>query len=633
VETIMPGSLTPNSIVVPSNAAELASYVQLSGSGFLLTDSTFTGKLSATGIYDSLVLSPSIAFPSGLLLTTGAGSPPRSNTKEGFSNTVFLPDNADLTEEDFTQDNGFVELVSASGDADMNNFAKTAFQGAGDTRDASILTLTFQITDPTVRSLRFDLAFGSDEYPEFADSRYVDIAAVWTGTGTGATNYALVNGDPLAPLSVTNRNLTLGNFIDNTKGGLAIEYDGVINRQAVFVPVNGVGALTVKLGVADTGDTIYDSGLFLFGISGSGANQGGIFQQTTVTPGQTIDAGKAQFLFEGTAQSFKNAVFQNFDTKDQIVFKSIALDASDVGFSLGSLKINLDTDGNGVGDTMFTFADQVPNGTVVISPAGQDTALTIVPLPSATGGPDTINGTAGLDHIAGGLGNDALSGLGGADALDGGGGDDQLLGGDGFDALRGGAGNDALNGGSGLDVAVYTGARSGYSITATTVVDQTPNRDGSDTLTNIERLRFSDGTLALDIALPGQGESNAGSAYRLYEAAFNRAPDNPGLAFWIKAIDSGVSARQAAQGFVDSAEFRQVYGANPTAQQLVTGFYTNILGRAPEQAGFDFWFNILNNRPDQRAVVLEGIANSPENQNGLIGTIGQGIFVPGDLLA
>jgi hypothetical protein len=32
-------------------------------------------------------------------------------------------------------------------------------------------------------------------------------------------------------------------------------------------------------------------------------------------------------------------------------------------------------------------------------------------------------------------------------------------------------------------------------------------------------------------------------------------------------------------------------------------------------------------------VVLEGIANSPENQNGLIGTIGQGIFVPGDLLA
>jgi Ca2+-binding RTX toxin-like protein len=214
---------------------------------------------------------------------------------------------------------------------------------------------------------------------------------------------------------------------------------------------------------------------------------------------------------------------------------------------------------------------------------------------------------------------------------------DTLNGGGGNDRLAGGRGNDTINGGSGQDLAVFLGPRAEYASSVTggnrVVTDQVANRDGSDTLTNIERLRFSDGTLALDIALPGQGESNAGSAYRLYEAAFNRAPDNPGLAFWIKAIDSGVSARQAAQGFVDSAEFRQVYGANPTAQQLVTGFYTNILGRAPEQAGFDFWFNILNNRPDQRAVVLEGIANSPENQNGLIGTIGQGIFVPGDLLA
>jgi hypothetical protein len=205
------------------------------------------------------------------------------------------------------------------------------------------------------------------------------------------------------------------------------------------------------------------------------------------------------------------------------------------------------------------------------------------------------------------------------------------------DRLSGGVGNDTVNGGAGVDTYVFTGRSLDYTIASsggsTTVTDGTALRNGSDTLTNIERLRFSDGTLALDIALPGQGQSNAGSAYRLYEAAFNRAPDNPGLAFWIKAIDGGVTAIRAAQGFVDSAEFRQVYGANPTAQQLVTGFYTNILGRAPEQAGFDFWFNILNNRPDQRAVVLEGIANSPENQNGLIGTIGQGIFVPGDLLA
>jgi hypothetical protein len=204
------------------------------------------------------------------------------------------------------------------------------------------------------------------------------------------------------------------------------------------------------------------------------------------------------------------------------------------------------------------------------------------------------------------------------------------------DRFQGDRGNDMLDGRAGIDVVQFRRPLNSYIIEfgiVAKVVDKTQSRDGVDTLTSIERLRFTDGVLALDITLPGQGESNAGSAYRLYEAAFNRTPDNPGLAFWIKAIDGGVTPVQAAQGFVNSDEFRQVYGANPTAQQLVTGFYTNILGRAPEQAGFNFWFNILNNRPDQRAVVLEGIANSPENQNGLIATIGQGIWLPGDLLA
>ncbi len=77
-------------------------------------------------------------------------------------------------------------------------------------------------------------------------------------------------------------------------------------------------------------------------------------------------------------------------------------------------------------------------------------------------------------------------------------------------------------------------------------------------------------------------------------------------------------------------------GADPTAQQLVTGFYTNVLGRAPEPQSPPVTTSgstYSNGRPDQRAVVLEGIANSLENQNGLIGIIGQGIWLPGDLLA
>ncbi len=49
---------------------------------------------------------------------------------------------------------------------------------------------------------------------------------------------------------------------------------------------------------------------------------------------------------------------------------------------------------------------------------------------------------------------------------------------------------------------------------------------GTDTVIGFKRLEFNDGTLALDID-PGD---TAGQAYRLYQAAFARTPDMPGVA-------------------------------------------------------------------------------------------------------
>ena len=234
---------------------------------------------------------------------------------------------------------------------------------------------------------------------------------------------------------------------------------------------------------------------------------------------------------------------------------------------------------------------------------------TLTPTLPSTSQNDTITGTAGPDVIDAAAGNDRIAP---------------------------GGGNDTVDGGPGVDTTIFNGARGNATLSInlvlTMLADAAGSANGTDLLTNVERIRFNDGTLALDIALPGQGSSNAGSAYRLYEAAFNRTPDAPGLAFWINQLDLGMSVRQAAQGFVGSAEFQARYGVDPSASQLVSSFYQNILDRPAEQAGFDFWFSILNNRPDQRATVLEGIANSAENQDGLIGIIGQGIFLPGALL-
>ena len=66
--------------------------------------------------------------------------------------------------------------------------------------------------------------------------------------------------------------------------------------------------------------------------------------------------------------------------------------------------------------------------------------------------------------------------------------------------LRGNHGNNALHGGQGHDVAVFSGPATQYIIrpdeSFVTVRDSIQGRDGNDTLTSIEVLRFADGDVA-----------------------------------------------------------------------------------------------------------------------------------------
>ncbi|MFD2367166.1 DUF4214 domain-containing protein [Pseudoduganella sp. GCM10020061] len=136
------------------------------------------------------------------------------------------------------------------------------------------------------------------------------------------------------------------------------------------------------------------------------------------------------------------------------------------------------------------------------------------------------------------------------------------------------------------------------------------------------RIRFADYTLGMDV------EGNAGQAYRLYQAAFNRTPDVRGLSFWIQAMDRGVPLEEIAQGFVNSSEFKSVYGINPTPTEIVNRFYNNVLHRDGEPSGVAFWVSVLTEKRASVAAVLGGLngfSESPENQAGVYGTIGNGI--------
>jgi len=80
-------------------------------------------------------------------------------------------------------------------------------------------------------------------------------------------------------------------------------------------------------------------------------------------------------------------------------------------------------------------------------------------------------------------------------------GNDILTGGTGNDTLTGGAGNDTINGVSGTDTAVLSGAKANYTYAfagnGDLTLTDTTTTDGTDTLSNIDTLTFSDGSVGI----------------------------------------------------------------------------------------------------------------------------------------
>ena len=293
------------------------------------------------------------------------------------------------------------------------------------------------------------------------------------------------------------------------------------------------------------------------------------------------DLGAASTVFlsteDGAASSAGAA--RDFDaiTSREIVF---APGATSVSVNLGSLVID---DRNAETNENFHIRISAPVNAALGFATG---SVTIVD--------NDLTGTSGANILTGSAGNQTITG---------------------------GGGNDSLDGGAGIDTAVYSGARSGYTITRTSTgytVVHNSGSDGTDTLVNVERLQFSDVKVAIDVA------GNGGMAYRLYQAAFNRTPEAAGLGFQMKALDDGLNIAQVAQNFIASPEFSATYGSlNDTA--FVNQLYQNVLHRPADKGGLDYHTGNLASGANTRATVLVGFSESPENQAALIGVIQGGM--------
>ncbi|MEM9144614.1 MAG: cadherin-like domain-containing protein [Pseudomonadota bacterium] len=135
-------------------------------------------------------------------------------------------------------------------------------------------------------------------------------------------------------------------------------------------------------------------------------------------------------------------------------------------------------------------------------------------------------------------------------------------------------------------------------------------RGGIDTGTVTVTVSEDPGTTSLPLG-------DAQTVAFAYEAGLDRDGniDLPGLNFWIGARADGLSEDDLAQAFLDSPEFEASFGDPDTLsdRELVEQFYLNVLNRAGEEGGINFWETALSDPNFDRNDLLIAFADSPEN--------------------
>jgi hypothetical protein len=244
--TLIPALLAPASgITVVAGSAALQG--NISGPDF-----SQTGLYSGFNLAPSSGSSPTLVLPDGIFLTSGTANIPLTNTTNQFN--PFIP---------------------ASGSNAALSALSVSKGGTSTIRDANVLSFSFTV-DPGVTSVSAQFVFGTEEFPT---QQVTDIF----GFFVDGVNYAEFPGGEL--ISNTPGNPT--NFISNPVGdGLYdIEYNGLTQVFTVTGLLDPSASVhTIMIGVADTSDSIFDSGVFIAGLTVGQSDGGGITPEVVPEP-------------------------------------------------------------------------------------------------------------------------------------------------------------------------------------------------------------------------------------------------------------------------------------------------------------------------------------------------------------
>ena len=179
------------------------------------------------------------------------------------------------------------------------------------------------------------------------------------------------------------------------------------------------------------------------------------------------------------------------------------------------------------------------------------------------------------------------------------------------------AGNETIDGLAGQDTVVVDVARAGATLSLNTsgvvTLQDRNGTGGTDTLSNIEKIQFTDQTVDLDnfSSVTQLSEAQFLQLAEIYVAYFNRAADAEGLYFWADKLAEGLSLVEIAGHFFTSAETQALYPDTSDTDAFVTQVYANVLGRTPDAAGFEFWKGVVaSGAVSPAAFVLEVISGA-----------------------
>jgi Ca2+-binding RTX toxin-like protein len=307
------------------------------------------------------------------------------------------------------------------------------------TYDAAILEAIFI---PTGDMLTMQLTFGSEEYLEWVNAGFNDAGAI-TVNGVEA-DLAIGDGD----ISIDNIN-TVSNsnlFHDNSDGSFSTEMDGITVVLTVKAPVVPGEENTIRIAIADAGDSVYDSNLMIVADS----IQTALIAQDDTVSISALSTVVVDLLANDTVMGLDGAAVVRINDRPVQPGDTITLATGETLRLLDGGRVEI-SGGSAEAISTLSYTIATADGTT-------DTGFVTI-------GTSPVDGTNGHDKIFVGFtdaeGNmvdgsdgvvDVIHGHGGNDQIRAGHGDDILYGGDGNDVLDGGRGADTMYGGTGDDV-------------------------------------------------------------------------------------------------------------------------------------------------------------------------------------